>query len=85
VFVWKIPNILSITKEGDNTQTQIEKEKQKIIPLYEEHFEIIKKMVKVAEIVITKQRVTEKRKIDIDIRGEEVTIKYPDRRSDKLS
>jgi stress response protein YsnF len=42
-------------------------------------------MVKVAEIVITKQRVTEKRKIDIDIRGEEVTIKYPDGRSNKLS
>ncbi len=72
-------------KEGDNTQTQIGKEKQKIIPLYEEHFEIVKKMVKVAEIVIAKRRVTEKRKIDIDIRGEEVTIKYPDGRSDKLS
>jgi stress response protein YsnF len=72
-------------KEGDNTQTQIGKEKQKIIPLYEEHFEIVKKMVKVAEIVITKRRVTKKRKIDIDIRGEEVTIKYPDGRSDKLS
>jgi stress response protein YsnF len=72
-------------KEGDNTQTQIGKEKQKIIPLYEEHFEIVKKMVKVAEIVIAKRKVTEKRKIDIDIRGEEVTIKYPDGRSDKLS
>jgi stress response protein YsnF len=72
-------------KEGDNTQTQIGKEKQKIIPLYEEHFEIVKKMVKVAEIVITKRRITKKRKIDIDIRGEEVTIKYPDGRSDKLS
>jgi stress response protein YsnF len=36
-------------------------------------------MVKVAEIVIAKRIVTEKRKMDIDIRGQEVTIKYPDR------
>ncbi|MFL6508424.1 MAG: hypothetical protein ACJ704_10880 [Nitrososphaeraceae archaeon] len=42
-------------------------------------------MVKVAEIVITKRRVIEKKKIDVDIRGEEVTIKYPDGRSEKLS
>jgi len=66
-----------------NSETQIEKEKA--IPLYEEQFEIIKKMVKVAEIVITKRRVLEKKKIDVDIRGEEVTIKYPDGRSEKLS
>ena len=66
-----------------NSETQIEKEK--VIPLYEEQFEIIKKMVKVAEIVITKRRVIEKKRIDVDIRGEEVTIKYPDGRSEKLS
>ncbi len=66
-----------------NSETQIEKEK--VIPLYEEQFEISKKMVKVAEIVITKRRVIEKKKIDVDIRGEEVTIKYPDGRSEKLS
>ena len=66
-----------------NSETQIEKEK--VIPLYEEQFEIIKKTVKVAEIVITKRRVTEKKIIDIDIRGEEVTIKYPDGRSEKIS
>jgi stress response protein YsnF len=68
-----------------NSETQIEKEKEKVIPLYEEQLEIIKKMVKVGEIVITKRRVTEKKKIDVDIRGEEVTIKYPDGRSEKLS
>jgi stress response protein YsnF len=80
-------------EKGDNSKAQIEieievekeKEKEKVIPLYEEQFEIIKKMVKVAEIVITKRRVTEKKKVDIDIRGEEVKIKYPDGRSEKLS
>ena len=72
-------------EEAGNTEAQIGNEKEKIIPLYEEQFEIVKKMVKVAEIIITKRRITGKKKIDIDIRGEEVTIKYPDGRSDKLS
>jgi hypothetical protein len=31
-------------------------------------------MVKVAEIIITERRVTEKKKIDVDIRSEDVTI-----------
>jgi stress response protein YsnF len=72
-------------EEDDNSEVQIDKEKEKIISLHEEQFEIIKKMVKVAEIVITKRRVTEKKKIDIDVKGEEVKIKYPDGRSEKLS
>jgi len=59
-------------------------EKERIIPLYEEQFEIIKKRVKVAEIVITKRRITEK-KVDIDIITEEVTLEYPDGRSERLS
>jgi stress response protein YsnF len=58
---------------------------EKIITLYEEQFEIIKKVAKVAEIVITKRRVTEKKKIDIDLRREQVKIKYPDGRSEKLT
>jgi hypothetical protein len=36
-------------------------------------------------IVITKRRVTEKKKVDIDISTEEVTLKYPDGRSERLS
>ncbi len=58
---------------------------EKIITLYEEQFEIVKKVAKVAEIVITKRRVTEKKKIDIDLRREQVKIKYPDGRSEKLT
>ena len=58
---------------------------EKIITLYEEQFEIIKKVAKVAEIVITKRRVTKKKKIDIDLRREQVKIKYPDGRSEKLT
>lgn len=74
--------LLSSSDEG-NSETQ--REKERIIPLYEEQLEINKKMVKVAEIVITKRRVTEKKKIDIETITEEVTVKYPDGRSEKLS
>jgi len=73
--------LLSSDKDSSETQT----EKERIIPLYEEQFEIIKKRVRVAEIIITKQRVTEKKKVDIDISTEEVTLEYPDGRSERLS
>jgi stress response protein YsnF len=74
--------LLSSSDEG-NSETQSEKER--IIPLYEEQFEIIKKRVKVAEIVITKRRVTEQKKIDIEIITEEVTLEYPDGKSERPS
>jgi len=76
-----IPLLSSSDKDGSETQ----REKERIIPLYEEQFEIIKKRVRVAEIIITKQRVTEKKKVDIDISTEEVTLEYPDGRSERLS
>jgi stress response protein YsnF len=77
--------LLSTSDEEETGNSETQREREKVIPLYEEQFEIIKKTVKVAEIVITKRRVTEKKIIDIDIRGEEVTIKYPDGRSEKIS
>ena len=77
--------LFSSSSSSSDEDSEIHREKERIIPLYEEQFEIIKKRVKVAEIVITKRRVLEKKKIDVDIRGEEVTIKYPDGRSEKLS
>jgi stress response protein YsnF len=38
----------------------------------------------VAEIVIKKRRVTETKKIDIGIKKEQVTIRYPDGKAEKL-
>ena len=75
--------LLSSFSDKDSSEAQ--REKERIIPLYEEQFEIIKKRVKVAEIVITKRRVTEKKKVDIDISTEEVTLEHPDGRSERLS
>jgi stress response protein YsnF len=35
-------------------------------------------MVKLGEIVVTKSKTTEKRKVDVEVRKEKVTVKYPD-------
>jgi stress response protein YsnF len=59
-------------------------ETEKVIPLWAEEIEVSKKMVKVGEIVIKKRRVTETKKIDIGIKKEQVTIKYPDGKAEKL-
>jgi len=77
--------LFSSSSSSSDEDSEIHREKERIIPLYEEQFEIIKKRVKVAEIVITKRRITEKKKVDIDIITEEVTLEYPDGRSERLS
>jgi stress response protein YsnF len=59
-------------------------ETEKVIHLWAEEFEVSKKIVKAAEVVIRKRRVIEKKKIDIDIEQEQVTIKYPDGRTGML-
>ena len=85
---------LSVAKKGDLKDAELvplfsssdsnAAETEKVIPLLGEEFEINKKMVKLAEIVIKKRRITEKNKIDIDIKKEEVKIKYPDGKTEQL-
>ncbi|HZA06798.1 MAG TPA: DUF2382 domain-containing protein [Nitrososphaeraceae archaeon] len=77
--------LFSSYDEKSQSQSESESESEKIIPLYEEQIEIIKKVAKVAEIVTTKRRITEKKLIDIDLKGEKVKVKYPDGRSESLS
>ncbi len=80
-----VPLLSSSSSDSGNSETQPESETEKIISLYEEQFEIVKKVVKVAEIAITKRSITETKTIDIDLRGEQVTIKYPGGRSENIS
>ena len=42
-------------------------------------------MVKLAEIVIKKRKVTEKKKVDINIKKEKVVIEYPDGSTQELT
>ena len=48
-----------------------------VIPLYAEEVVISKRVVKVAELVIRKRKVTQTRKIDIGRVVEELTIQNP--------
>jgi stress response protein YsnF len=85
---------LSVRKKGDLKDGELvplfpssdsnAAETEKVIPLLGGEFEINKKMVKIGEIVIRKRRVTEIKKINIDIKKEEVKVKYPDGKSEQL-
>ncbi len=58
---------------------------QKVIPLYAEQLIITKKKVKIGEILITKKKVIEEKKVNIDIVKERVTIEYPNGKKERLT
>ena len=58
---------------------------QKIIPLYAEQLVITKKKVKIGEILITKKKIIEDKKVNIDIVKERVTIEYPNGNKERLT
>lgn len=53
-------------------------ELEKILPLYGERITVNRKMVKYAEAVIAKKKVSENRKVKVQLKGEKVMIRYPD-------
>ncbi len=61
------------------------KEEQKVIPLFGEKIIITKKMIKLNELVIRKKRITENKKIKVNITKETVKIKRPDGKIEDLS
>src|SRR5215217_1857139 len=61
------------------------KENEKIIPLWGEQITINKKMIRLEDLVITKRKITENKKIDIDTKKEKVTIRYPDGSTKQLT
>lgn len=60
-----------------NKQINNSNNDEKVIPLWGEEVIVSKKMVKLGEIVIKKYRVNEIRKIDVEVRHEKLTAKYP--------
>ena len=90
-----IPNIKTIKQESKAGQMSSRgelvplfdksKENEKIIPLWGEQITINKKMVKLEDLVITKRKVSENKKIDIDTKKEKITIRYPDGSTKQLS
>jgi stress response protein YsnF len=77
----------SVSKQTESTRELIplfdyessnNEEIEKVIPIYAEEIVISKKIVKLGEVIIKKNRVTVNNKIDVDIQKEKVTVQYPD-------
>src|SRR5215208_3215461 len=64
---------------------QEKNETEKIVPIWGEEIIVSKRKVKLGEIMIRKRRVTESKKIDIDIKKEKVSVEYPDGFKEELS
>jgi len=58
---------------------------QILIPLYAEEITISKKMVKVGEIVLSKRRVVDEEKVNVETIKERITVEHPDGRKEKLT
>ena len=67
-------NIDNSTKNDVNTK----KETKKIIPILGEQVVVSKRIVQIGELIITKNKVIENKKIAVYTRNEKVTISYPD-------
>ena len=80
-----IPTIKTINQESNSRQSlprgeliplfPKSKENQRVIPLWGEQITINKKMVRLEDLVITKRKVSEKKKIDIDTKKEKLPHK----------
>ncbi|WP_458721047.1 hypothetical protein [Candidatus Nitrosocosmicus sp. R] len=69
----------NIQQAADQTKTQ------ETFELWGEEIIIDKKMVKLAEIVIKKYQVNEKRKIDVEVNREKLTLKFPGNFKEEIS
>jgi stress response protein YsnF len=66
----------------DNDNNQIT---EKIIPILGEEIVVSRRTVKIGEIVIKKRRVTDNKKIQIDIKKEKVMLEYPDGTTEQIT
>jgi stress response protein YsnF len=78
------PVSLSIGDGNGASVPYEEKDDSIVIPLWGEEIEISKRMVKLGEIVVKKYEGVERRKIDVDVKTEKLTIKYPDKHKEEI-
>ena len=85
--VSEIPISLSYVIMTDQTgiQQADQTDTQETFELWGEEIIIDKKMVKLAEIVIKKYQVNEKRKIDVEVNREKLTLKFPGNFKEEIS
>lgn len=67
-----------------NDDMNVAEQDEQVITLWGEQIMIDKKVVKLGEIVIRKSKLSENRKIDVDVRNEKVTVKYPDGKKEEF-
>ncbi len=84
-----LPHSQASTNNGQiqvpNNNNNDTDEEEQIIPIWGEQIIIDKKMVKLGEIVVKKSKISEKRKLDIEVRKEKVTVKYPDGKKEEIT
>lgn len=68
----------------NNSNLDETSEIEKVIPIWGEEIVVNKQTVKIGEIVIKKYKVTQNRKVELDITKEKLTIEYPDGRIEKI-
>jgi stress response protein YsnF len=66
----------------DNDNNQIT---EKVIPILGEEIVVSRRTVKIGEIVIKKRRLTDNKKIQIDIKKEKVMLEYPDGTTEQIT
>lgn len=74
-----------IQVSSNNNDINNNEEEEQIIPIWGEQIILDKKMVKLGEIVIKKSKITEKRKVDVEVRKEKITIKHPDGKKEDIT
>lgn len=77
------PNEKLVPLLGDKNNYNSNTE-ENIIPIWGEEVIINKRMVKLGEIVIKKYEINEKQKIDVEVKTEQLTIKYPDHHKEEI-
>jgi len=70
---------------SDNNNNNNDSEEEQVIPIWGEQIIIDKKMVKLGEIVIKKSRISEKRKVGVEVRKEKITVNYPDGKNQEIT
>ena len=70
---------------SDNNNNNNDSGEEQVIPIWGEQIIIDKKMVKLGEIVIKKSRISEKRKVGVEVRREKITVKYPDGKNQEIT
>ena len=76
-------NLISLCLDSDNDDVSNTKE-ENIIPMWDEEIIVNKTVVKLGEIDVRKHEINITQKIDVEVKTEKLTAKYPDNRREEI-